>query len=213
MNFNKIDIENWQRKNVFNHFFYDVPCTYSMTVNLDITRLLAGVHKRDLKIFPVILYGMSYVVNRHSEFRMDFDEEKRPGFYDYCNPSYTVFHGENEMFTNVWTQYDENFKRFYDNYSSDMRKYKRDDVNSKPAIKNIFNVSCIPWTSFTGFNLNLKYGYDYLLPIFTVGKYFRQNKQLLLPLAIQVHHAVCDGYHAAIFINELQQWADDFKGD
>lgn len=43
---------------------------------------------------------------------------------------------------------------------------------SRPAGKNLFNVSCIPWSSFTGFNLNLQNGYDYFLPIFTIGKYF-----------------------------------------
>ncbi|WP_353806337.1 CatA-like O-acetyltransferase [Ruthenibacterium sp.] len=31
-----------------------------------------------------------------------------------------------------------------------------------------------------------------------------------LPLAVQVHHAVCDGYHLSRFINGLQTWMDAF---
>ena len=27
----------------------------------------------------------------------------------------------------------------------------------------------------------------------------------ILPLAIQVHHAVCDGFHICRFVNELQE--------
>ena len=32
----------------------------------------------------------------------------------------------------------------------------------------------------------------------------------MLPLAIQVHHAVCDGYHVGRFIEVLQEKIRDF---
>jgi chloramphenicol O-acetyltransferase type A len=44
-----------------------------------------------------------------------------------------------------------------------------------------------------------------ILPIFTIGKYFEQNGKIWLPIAIQVHHAICDGFHIARFVNELQE--------
>lgn len=71
--------------------------------------------------------------------------------------------------------------------------------------ENLFNVSMIPWTSFEGFNLNLQKGYEYLLPIFTIGRYREQEGRFVLPLAVQVHHAVCDGFHLSRFVQELQQ--------
>lgn len=61
----------------------------------------------------------------------------------------------------------------------------------------------IPWSTFEGFHLNLQKGYNYLTPIFTIGKYYEEEK-IILPLAIQVHHAVCDGFHVCRFVNELQ---------
>ena len=39
MNFKKVDIENWRRKEYFKHYLENLPCTYSMTVKLDITKL------------------------------------------------------------------------------------------------------------------------------------------------------------------------------
>lgn len=65
-----------------------------------------------------------------------------------------------------------------------------------------------PWTRFTGFNLNLPEGGDYFLPIFTAGRYEEQNGRITLPLAVQVHHAVCDGYHAGAFLRALQETLD-----
>ena len=54
------------------------------------------------------------------------------------------------------------------------------------------------------FNLNLQKGYTYLSPIFTLGKYYKEDDKFLIPLSIQVHHAICDGFHVCQFLNELR---------
>lgn len=75
--------------------------------------------------------------------------------------------------------------------------------------KNIFSVSSIPWTTFTGFNLNVYTDGSYLRPIFTFGKCFEQDGKTLLPLSVQVHHAVCDGFHVSRFIDDFQKLVND----
>jgi chloramphenicol O-acetyltransferase type A len=52
---------------------------------------------------------------------------------------------------------------------------------------------------------------NFFAPMFTLGKYDKQGKKVLLPLAVQVHHAVCDGFHVARLINELQELSDDIS--
>ena len=37
--FSKIDMELWDRKEYFLHYYNDVRCTYSVTVNVDITEI------------------------------------------------------------------------------------------------------------------------------------------------------------------------------
>lgn len=84
--FNKIEIKNWSRQSSYNHYFDSVPCTYSMTVNLDITNFLKAIRVNNQKLFPVMLYALSQIVNSRKEFRMDIDENNNVGFYDYSNP-------------------------------------------------------------------------------------------------------------------------------
>ena len=36
----------------------------------------------------------------------------------------------------------------------------------------------IPWSTFDGFNLNLQKGYDYLIPIFTMGNIIKKITKL-----------------------------------
>ena len=135
MNFNKIDLNTWNRKNSYNHYFDTVPCTYSMTANIDISIFLERVKKDSLKFFPNILYAISHIVNKHEEFRMDLDQNGNVGYYDESNPCFTIFNNNTQTFTNVWTQYTENHIEFLENYADDMSKYQNDTENLKP-IKN-----------------------------------------------------------------------------
>lgn len=102
------------------------------------------------------------------------------------------------------------FKTFYNNYLTDLQRYgSNKGISAKTnEPSNHFNISSVPWISFTGFDLNLLLEENYLFPIITGGKFFRQGDQLLLPVSVQMHHAVCDGYHASLFFQELQSLAN-----
>ncbi len=202
MEFQKIDREHWARKEYFEHYFSGVPCTYSMTVKLNITRII----EKKIKVYPAMLYYLTAIVNVHPEFRTSFDNAGELGIYREMIPSYTVFHKDTETFSNLWTECAPTLEAFCIAYERDLREFgdKKGLVGKPNVPSNSFTVSMIPWATFEGFHLHLQKGYDYLIPIFTMGKYFEEDHQIMLPLAIQVHHAVCDGFHVCRFIEELQ---------
>src|SRR6478672_1231119 len=109
-------------------------------------------------------------------------------------PSYTIFNQDNKSFSSVWTEFPNKFSDFYKSCQEDIKQYtnvkKLDAKENVP--KNSLHISSIPWVSFTGFNLNINNDNDYLLPIVTGGKYFNQYDKTLLPISLQIHHAVCD---------------------
>lgn len=206
MCFRKIDLENWARKPYFEQYYSQCTCTYSVTANVDITDLLPVLSKNQLKLYGAFLYMVSKIINRHEEFRICFDENKVLGVWDFMHPDYTIFHDDDKTFSAIFSLYSEDFETFYQNFSSDLAQNQNEKGFSPQADKpqNTFCVSCVPWISFTGFNLNIYNDGRYLLPIITSGKYFAQGEQILLPVAFQAHHAVADGYHAGLFFNELQ---------
>lgn len=210
MNFHPIDMDNWSRKTYFEHYLNNVRCTYSMTANIDITRLLSVVKNMGIKLYPALIHMITTVVNRHIEFRTSFNSEGRLGYWDSLSPSFTIFHDDDKTFSSIWTLYDKEFNDFYSRYLDDMKMYGSVKQFAAKANEppNIFPVSSIPWVSFTGFNLNVYNEGTYLLPIFTIGKYFQHDEKILLPLSGQFHHAVCDGYHVGVLFNELQLRAD-----
>ena len=154
-----------------------------------------------------MIYYIAKTANSLKEFKMSFEDSKL-GYYDIINPSYTLFNKDTKTFSSVYTEYNEDFHLFYKNCLEDMRNYS----NSKSFAQNLqilriyfifpLSLGC----RLKGFCLNIHQGFDYLLPIFTMGKYYQNSNQIFLPLAIQVNHRVCDGYHLGLFVNHLQNY-------
>ena len=203
--FHKINMEKWPRKEWFVHYTKEVPCTFSTVSLIDITH----IKKKGYGVYPALLWALSATVNKFEEFRTCKDKDGNLGYYDMLWPSYTVFNEERKTFSVTCTEYDVDFGVFFNRYKADSAAAKKAGTfYAKPLTDNVFSVSMDPWTRFTGFNLNLSEGGDYFLPIFTAGRYEEQNGRITLPLAVQVHHAVCDGYHAGAFLRALQETLD-----
>jgi chloramphenicol O-acetyltransferase type A len=212
MKFELIDVALWERADHFNYYMNEAPCNYNITVNLDISVFLNDIKEKNIKFYPAIIYLLSVIVNQHKAFRTSINEKREVGIFDVINPLYTVFNKNNETFSGIWTEFNRDFSIFYKNYIEDIKRYNpAKGLFAKPDLPvNLFNISGLPWISFSGFNLNFSKGHTHLLPIFTIGKYFEDNKKTLLPLSIQVHHAVCDGFHVANFIHDLQKAINEF---
>ena len=208
MAFRKIDMETWERREFYEHFINEVVCTYSVTVNLDITGL------KGERLYPAMIWLLTKTVNEMPEFRTSLTKEGL-GIYDSMHPMYTVFNEENRNFSGIWSYFSEDYEVFLEDYEADVREYSKSTRYTPKAgtPDNSFNISMVPWLEFTSCNINVFDDGKFLLPVFTMGKYFERDGKRFLPLAIQVHHAVCDGYHVGAFVEKLQKKIDGFHPD
>lgn len=206
MAFDLIDIENWDRKEYYEHFINEVVCSYSITVNIDISNL------KGQRLYPAMIWLITKTVNEMPEFRTSLKKEGL-GIYDSMHPMYTVFNRENKNFSGIWSYYSDDYDEFLKSYEADESKYSKSTryVPKEGTPENSFNISMTPWLEFTSVNINVYDEGKFLLPIFTMGKYFERDGKRLLPFNIQVHHAVCDGYHVGLFVEKLQNHIDEWK--
>lgn len=206
MSHSVIDLNTWERREFFEHFLHEVRCTYSTTVHLDITNL------KGHRLYPAMIWLLTKAVRQMPEFRTALTDEGVV-IYDDMHPSYTIFNSENHHFSAIWTEFHEDYASFLRAYEADTAAYASSNQYApKPhRPSNSFDVSMIPWFTFTAFDLNIFGDGTYLLPIFTLGKFFEENGKRKIPLAIQVHHAVCDGYHVGVFVETLQTLIDEFE--
>ena len=202
--------EKWPRQEHFLHYMNKMRCTYSLTVQIDITELQSMIKKNGLKSYPVQIYMIASVVNCFSEFRMGLSEIGEPGYWETLHPTYTIFNDITKTFSSIWTIFDERFGKFYESCVRDIERYgKSTELFPKDGIPpNVFDISSVPWVDFTAFNINAYTDGNHLLPIFTIGKYIEQNNKVYMPLAMQLHHSACDGYHAGQFVEAIRELSE-----
>ena len=73
---------------------------------------------------------------------------------------------------------------------------------------NTFDVSCLPWVRYRSFDMHIFDSGTYLAPVVTWGKYAREGARTVLPVSLNIHHAVADGFHLSRFFLELQELLD-----
>ena len=212
--FTPLDLRSWSRGEVFWYFSRMAPTGYSMTVKLDITHMKACLVAAGMKFFPAYLWLVTKVLNEQIEFRIA-EKDGQVGYYDYLTPLYAHFHEEEKTFSLMWTEFDEDFSVFYQNYLDNQNTYGQNkgvlsQVGQLPP-PNAYTVSCVPWIHFDHFAVHSYESTPYYFPSIEAGKYQEENGRLMMPLSITCHHAATDGYHVSIFLDKLQQEADSFE--
>ena len=210
MNFTRIDLNTWNRREHFALYRQQIKCGFSLTTKLDITALRTALAETDYKFYPVMIYLISRVVNQFPEFRMAMKDNALI-YWDQTDPVFTVFHKETETFSALFCRYCPDISEFMAGYNAVMAEYQHNTALFPQGAlpENHLNISSLPWVSFDGFNLNITGNDDYFAPVFTMAKFQQEDNRVLLPVSVQVHHAVCAGFHAARFINTLQMMCDN----
>lgn len=204
MSFHIIDFEKWERKDCFNHFMNVAKSTYSLTVNMDITELMKFLRKKEYSLYPAFTWIVSNTINNHMEFKMGYDSAGKLGYYDKVFPDYSVLNDKTKIMDSLCTPYHDNFELFYKEMVTDMKKYKVDSVHTKRH-SNFFIVSCLPWLNYSSFVATNESEHQFLFPMVTWGKYIEVDEKILMPLTLQIHHAVADGYHCSLFYNDIEK--------
>lgn len=207
-NFQSIDIQTWPMAQAFHYYTQMAPTSYTVNVNMDVSFLRKELKTKGIKFFPVYLYLVTRAITRQQELRVAV-KDGILGYWDCLTPAYPQFHEDNKTTSLLWTEYNDNFPEFYNQYLTDTKLHGESHgiLSSKgvpPA--NAYIISCIPWFTFNSFSLHNHGIKDYYVPSFEAGGFTEtSNGKIVMPLSVTVHHATTDGYHLKVFFEELQR--------
>jgi len=206
--YTKVDLKQWSRGELFSFYIDQMRIVMSLTVDIDVSNLIAYAKKNGFLFYPCMLWAVSKVVNDHDEFRHGWNEQGDLIRWEYVSPSYADFHAEDENFTKLVTQYNPSLSAFHTQFLSDREKKKsvRGIAANQPP--NFFDVSCLPWVRYRHFDVHVFDEGKFLAPVITWGKYEWENEKAMMPLSMNIHHAVADGFHLCRFFNEVQALID-----
>ncbi len=207
MSYRVIDKETYYRKGVFRHFTQDCKCSTSMTARMDVTELAAYSRETGTKFYVNFLYILTKVLNSRDDYRMGYLWQTEELIcYDVIHPAQYVFHEDTETCTPVYTEYFEDYDRFYAGALRDVEEAKKTREYALDMAKhpNWFDASYIPWCSYDSLNVELPDGYLYFAPIVNWGQYREEGGRLMMPVSVRLNHAIADGYLVANVFRLLQ---------
>lgn len=201
---------SWSRMEYFRHFYDDAPCAVSLCDDIDVTVLEEACRRTGEVFYHAMLYTVTKVINAHEEFRLTAvespeDEFVMPAVWDTLHPAHNVFHKDTETFTSLFSLWDGDYRIFADRVREDLDRARLIKTRAVPCLPNTFEASCLPWRHFTSVGVETE-GFD-LAPMVVWGKAQMRNGRAMMPLSIRAHHAACDGFHLARFLNEAEEGA------
>jgi len=220
MNFKKIDMNTYERKDYFKHFLEMDNPFVETTVQVDITDFYNTVKSNNYPFFISLLYQISKSANSIKEFRQRIVNDDIVE-YDFCRSSHTV-NTPSGKYTYCHNDDSLPFEKFIiDTKNKELIAKKQVTIIEDKDPLGRFNVSCLPWISFT----YLKNPYTnnrFSNPTFLIGKYYTKNEievvdgqikviqKRYIPINVFVHHGLVDGRQIGEFYTNLENNLKEF---
>ncbi|MCE4555822.1 CatA-like O-acetyltransferase [Roseateles cellulosilyticus] len=83
--------------------------------------------------------------------------------------------------------------------------FAADEADDVPE-QALVHMTALPWLAFTGFTHARGAADD--RPKIAFGRFKEEGGQLLMPVCVDVHHALCDGVHVGRFFERMQAQLD-----
>ena len=77
-------------------------------------------------------------------------------------------------------------------------------LNNDDIKKDLIRHSTIPWNSFSGLLHPTNFDQKESVPKITFGKFTIREGKRMLPISIEAHHGLVDGFHMAKYLTEFQ---------
>jgi chloramphenicol O-acetyltransferase type A len=80
-------------------------------------------------------------------------------------------------------------------------------LEPEPGRDDLIHYSVIPWVAFSSFSHARTRSADLSVPKIVFGRHHRVGDRSLLPVSVEVHHALVDGIHVGRFYQQFEELA------
>jgi chloramphenicol O-acetyltransferase type A len=198
----KLELNSWNRKEHFEFFRkFDEPF-YHLNMNVDCTFGLQKAKAAKHSIFAWYLFSAMKAANMVQEFRYRIEGEE---VYEYNTVHASPTIGRDDgTFGFAQVDFQEDFEIFQSQLNKEMERVRGlSGLFTAPERPDVIHYSALPWFSFTGLSHPRNYGDGDSIPKISFGKIFAQDNKSWLPLSVQVHHGLVDGFHVNLFVEAL----------
>ncbi|MBU1101735.1 MAG: chloramphenicol acetyltransferase [Bacteroidetes bacterium] len=206
----KIEIDTWNRKEQYRFFKeFDSPF-FNITTRINCTNIFNYAETKKLSKFICYLYAVMRAVNETEEFRLRIEDDGVVCF-DAISAGAVVLK-DDKSFAFAYMEYDKNFESFYEASEKEVKRAREmDELVPSEKNANVIHLSVLPWIDFTSIQHPRKFGEDDSIPKITIGKITDLNGIKNMPINIEAHHALMDGYHVSKFLEKFAEIEESFR--
>jgi chloramphenicol O-acetyltransferase type A len=199
-----VDIENWNRKAIYEYFKDYADPFFNLTANLDVTELYRFCKENDLSVSLAILFYSLQTANEIREFRIRLKDDRLVEF-EKIHATMTISQPDG-TFSFCYFEMQGDVFEFNEAGRAAVEKYTRLKTFAveRERVDLIYS-SAIPWVSFTSFKHAGRLDNKFTIPRMVFGKIFEEAGRRKMPHSVEVHHAIADGYHVGKYFVSLQE--------
>jgi chloramphenicol O-acetyltransferase type A len=200
----KINIDTWYRKEHFDFYTTFEQPFFNVCATVDVTKTLNYCKENQLSFFICSLFLLGYTANQIEPFRFRI-KNNEIDVHDELEISCTVLNSD-ESFSFAEFGTSSNFDVFYHHAVQQLSKIKNGYKSLKPTSDRGNEIFCsvLPWLHFTSFSHAQKQSEHDSIPRIVMGKYKTVYKEVVMPVSVEVHHAIVDGLHVGQYFEKLQ---------
>lgn len=203
----RIDMNTYPRRVLYEHFLtFEIPIV-TRTVLLDVTSLMSYIKRNNYRFSLALGFIITRATNHVPELRHRIQDGILVEFNKII-PSFTILSKENLVYFSKGVFTDKFDDDYPENLKINENAMKGLDQNVGSENQGQIFITNNPWNSFT----SLQFPYSKKIssiPVFGIGKMYRDGDAIKAPLAIQNHHSLTDGYHIGHFLYILNRHLDD----
>ena len=208
----KIDMETWERKEVFASYVgQDLPYII-VTAEVDVTGLYRTARAGGFSFYFALVYVASRAADSIKNFHYRIVDGD-PYYIETMTPTATHLRPGEELFVMAECDPYDDIRTFaVKNREKAEQLFSEGNPRAPEGRTDILNFSAIPWIRYTGFVRSIgKLGAD-SNPKFTIGKYEKKDGKVTVPFSVQTHHGLMDGRHVGLFYERFQTMLDEVQG-
>lgn len=199
-----LDINTWNRKQHFHHFNGLEDPSFAITIPFDVTKAYRFSKEHNISFFGKYLHDCMKAINSVDNLKYRIIDNKVVE-YDVIHASPTIMR-DDKTFGFSFIEFDESIVVFLNNLQAEKNRIQNSqDLFPEQEGLNCIYCSAMPWFKFTGHKEPFsKHGIS--VPKLSFSKTEKQKKRLTMNVSINVNHALVDGYHISLFVENFQDF-------
>jgi len=200
-----IDIENWKRKEHYEFFSKMSSPFFGITTEVDCTIAYDNAKKSGCSFFAYYLHKSMMAVNSVPELKYRILNNQVVEL-DVIHVGVTIGR-EDGTFAFIFVNFSEDLETFNNALQKEIEEVKNSSglrLNGDNEKIDLIRHSTLPWISFSALLHPTNFNNKDTVPKITFGKFSIKDGRKMLPVSIEAHHGLADGYHLGIYLNEFQ---------